>query len=163
MKPSIYPVVADHPGQLFIMPKPSGEWLQEDMQHYRSLGVDMIISMLETTEANELSLHNENDVCTDNSMKFLNFPITDRGLPDKNEFKELVCIVQSCLTNGEGIAVHCRAGIGRSGMLVCCALAGFIGSASDAIEVVSQARGVTVPDTQEQRMFIESIVQELMT
>jgi hypothetical protein len=45
-------------------------------------------------------------------------------------------------------------------MLVCCALATFIGSAENAIEVVSKARGVQVPDTQEQRDFIFGIVNE---
>ncbi len=135
MKPSIYPITVDHPGLLFIMPKPSGEWLHENMQHYRLLGVNMIISMLEPTEISELSLQNESNICADNHVEFLNFPILDRGLPDQNEFKELVC----------------------------CVLAMHAGSASNAIEFVSQARGVKVPDTQEQLRFIENVVLELMT
>ncbi len=160
MKPSIYPVVSDNPGQLFIMPKPSGEWLQEDITHYRSMGVDTVISMLETDEISELSLQKEGYFCADNNLKFINFPIPDRGLPDFDKFKVLVTTVTERLRNDEGVAVHCRAGIGRSGMLVCCALAAFIGSAENAIEIVSKARGVQVPDTQEQRDFIFGIVNE---
>ncbi len=144
------------------MPKPSGEWLQEDIQHYRLMGANMIISMLEASEAKELSLQNESDVCKDNRLDFFNFPIPDRGLPDRERFKEVIHLVTSHLKDNKGIAVHYRAGIGRSGMLVCCALARFVGSASDAIELVSRARGVNVPDTQEQRAFIESVVQELI-
>lgn len=162
MKPSIYPIVSGQPGSLFIMPKPSGEWLDEDVAHYRSVGANTIISMLEPAEIDELSLQNEGVVCADNQLDFINFPIQDRGLPNRDSFKILIGTVTLRLRNNEGVAVHCRAGIGRSGMLVCCALAEFVGSAVDAIEIVSRARGVEVPDTQEQRAFIVSIVQELM-
>ncbi|MEP5760479.1 MAG: dual specificity protein phosphatase family protein [Litoreibacter sp.] len=161
MKPSIYPIVSDYPGQLFIMPKPSGEWLQEDLEYYRFMGADTIISMLEAEEISELSLQKEDVVCADNKLDFINFPIMDRGLPDRDSFKVLVRTVTKRLRKNEGVAIHCRAGIGRSGMLVCCALAELIGSAENAIEFVTQARGVEVPDTQEQREFIFSIVKDL--
>ena len=161
MKPSIYPIVSDQPGSLFIMPKPSGEWLDEDVAHYRSMGANTIISMLEPAEIEELSLQNEGVACADNQLDFINFPIQDRGLPDRDGFKDLISIVTKRLRNNEGVAVHCRAGIGRSGMLVCCALAEFLGSAVEAMDVVSRSRGVEVPDTEEQREFIVSIVQEL--
>lgn len=161
MKPSIYPIVSDYPGQLFIMPKPSGEWLQEDIQHYRTMGADTIISMLEIEEISELSLQNEDDICVYNKLDFINFPIMDRGLPDRDAFKILVRTITKRLRKNEGVAIHCRAGIGRSGILVCCALALLIGSTDNAIEIVTQAHGVAVPDTQEQREFIFSIVKDL--
>ncbi|MEX0368759.1 MAG: dual specificity protein phosphatase family protein [Ruegeria sp.] len=161
MKPSMYPVSAEYPGQLFIMPKPSGEWLEDDVRHYHSMGVDVVISMLEDTEATELSLQDEGRVCLSNNMEFLNFPIPDRGLPDKKNFTELVALVRSRLSQNKSVAIHCRAGIGRSGMLVCCALSKFVGSPSAAIQLVSCARGVEVPDTAEQREFIESIAMEI--
>lgn len=161
MKPSIYPIASEQPGSLFIMPKPSGEWLDDDVAHYRSMGANTIISMLEAAEVEELSLQNERIACENNQLNFINFPIQDRGLPDRESFKKLIGIVTDRLRKNEGVAVHCRAGIGRSGMLVCCALAKFLGSAEDAMDVVSRSRGVEVPDTEEQRDFIVSIVQEI--
>lgn len=161
MKPSIYPIIADYPGRLFIMPKPSGEWLQEDIAHYRSMGVDTVISMLEIDEINELSLQKEDAHCADNNLNFINYPIPDRGLPEHDRFKAFVLSVTERLRRHEAVAVHCRAGIGRSGVLVCCSLAHFIGSVETAIELVSQARGVQVPDTQKQRDFISAIVEAL--
>lgn len=131
------------------------------MNYYRSMDVDLVISMLEHEEAVELSLQNEGSVCSDNNMDFLNYPVPDRGLPERERFKELIGVVRIRLVQNEGIAVHCRAGVGRSRMLVCSVLAGFIGSAQKAIEIVSGARGVEVPDTPEQRVFIDSIVSEL--
>ncbi|WP_299845308.1 protein-tyrosine phosphatase family protein [uncultured Jannaschia sp.] len=163
MKPSIYPIVAEYPGQLFIMPKPSGEWLEEDIQYYRSMGVDLIVSMLEHDEAIELLLNHEQIICFANGLNFVHLPTPDRGLPEKKEFMELISLIRKRLGRNEGIAVHCRAGIGRSGILVCSVLAGFVGSVTKSIEIVSAARGVQVPDTAGQLQFIEDIVRELGT
>ncbi len=157
MKPSIYPVSGEYPGRLFIMPKPSGDWLREDIQHYRSHGIDVIISMLEQSEIRELSLEEEGDICRANQIKFLNFPVQDRGIPEKKNFEGYLGAVLKQLRNQKRVAIHCRAGIGRSAMLVCCALSSFVGSAQTAVQLVSQARGVEVPDTPEQRAFIETI------
>ncbi|MBT7442781.1 MAG: hypothetical protein HN790_02295 [Methylococcales bacterium] len=52
--------------------------------------------------------------------------------------------------NGQGVAVHCRAGIGRSGMTTIAVLVRYGLSVDDAITLVSQARGIPVPDTEEQ-------------
>lgn len=162
MKPSIYEISGAYSGRLFIMPKPSGEWLAEDIQHYSTLDVSTVISMLEAPEIEELALQKEGDVCAAVRMNFVNFPIPDRGLPDPTKFTALVSETVQRLANGERVAVHCRAGIGRSGMLVCSSLAVLCGSAEQAIKAVSEARGVEVPDTQEQRIFIQNVVDDLL-
>jgi protein-tyrosine phosphatase len=162
MTPSIFPISAKYPGQLFIMPKPSAEGLEACIRHYRSMGATIIISMLDRAEIEELSLQREGDICSDNQLEFIHFPIPDFGLPERESFKVLVRDVTSRLRDNAGVAIHCRAGIGRSGMLACCTLAGFFGSADTAIETVSQARGVEVPDTPAQRAFIADIAQDLM-
>lgn len=157
MKPSIYLVGPKLPGNLFIMPKPSGEWLREDMAHYRAIGINTVISMLEPHEASELSLVDESAICVESGMDFVQFPITDRGLPEQVPFQNLVADIITRLRKAEDVAVHCRAGIGRSGMAVCCALLGFGHTVEEAIAVTSKARGVPVPDTPEQRAFIDQV------
>lgn len=161
MKPSIYLVAADLPGKLFIMPKPSGEWLKEDVDHYRSIGVDVIISLLEPDEVSELSLGEQSEICAENKIAFTQFPIVDRGLPELEPFKKLVLTAISDLKNGKNVAVHCRAGIGRSGITVCGALLGFGYSPEIAMKMTSDARGVKVPDTEGQRDFIGTMATEL--
>ncbi len=130
------------------------------MAHYRSRGVDVVVSMLEPGKAGELGPDAEEARCRDAGMMFMCFPIRDRGLPDQAGFGALIATVTDRLEAGQGVAVHCRAGIGRSGMLVCCVLAPFVGSAARAVDLVTRCRGVPVPDTAEQRAFIESIVRE---
>ncbi|MEP7351010.1 MAG: protein-tyrosine phosphatase family protein [Sphingorhabdus sp.] len=161
MKPSIYLVASNLPGRLFIMPKPSGEWLREDISHYGSLGIQVIISMLEPAEASELSLENEQAVCTEHQIDFIQFSVPDRGLPSKASFNTLVRNIAERLRNAETVAIHCRAGIGRSGMAVCCTLSEFGYSAAQAIALTSEARGVEVPDTPEQHEFVEQFMREM--
>ncbi len=156
MKPSIYKVDAPFLGSLFIMPKPSGEWLYDDLMHYDSLGVRHIVSLLCDDEIRELSLEKEEELCRDIDLSFTNFSIADRGLPEIESFTVLVGSIAGELTKGKSVAVHCRAGIGRAGILTCCLLKK-IGVKNDrAIELVSQARGVEVPDTDNQKEFISN-------
>lgn len=154
VKPSFYEIDADHPGKLVLMPKPSPEWLDDDIQFLRSIGVDILVSMLEDDEIRELGLDAEPQICEIHGIEFLSCPVPDRGLPEKGPFKGLIDEISKALVEEKTIAVHCRAGIGRSGMVVSAALANQIGSMEAAISIVNRDRGIEVPDTKSQRNFL---------
>jgi protein-tyrosine phosphatase len=65
------------------------------------------------------------------------------------------------LQGGQNVAVHCRAGIGRSGMVAACSLVALGLAAPLAQAEVSKARGVAIPDTVEQGVFISLFAQTL--
>jgi protein-tyrosine phosphatase len=50
--------------------------------------------------------------------------------------------------------IHCRAGIGRSSMIAACTMICADVSAADALSRIEAARGVRVPDTEEQRDWV---------
>jgi len=154
MKPSIYQVETPFTGSLYVMPKPSGEWLTEDLAHFKNIGIDHIVSLLWQDEIRELSLENQPSLCSTIGVKFTNFPIVDRGLPEIAGFTSMAKAVFAELSVGKSIAIHCRAGIGRTGMLACCLLKMAGIDNEEALELVSRARGVQVPDTILQRQFI---------
>lgn len=154
MTPSLYEVPVDTAGRLFIMPKPSGEWLDDDLKKLKLIGIDHIVSMLTPEEADSLSLANEGEVCEHNGINFTNVPVVDRDIPETAAAKELALSTIADLHAGSSVVVHCRAGIGRSGLVACCVLIGLGTLAEDALAKVSAARGVQVPDTEEQRKFI---------
>jgi protein-tyrosine phosphatase len=58
------------------------------------------------------------------------------------------------LAAGKSIAIHCRAGLGRSSMMAACVmvLAGI--DPNSVFDLIGAARGFTVPDTQEQRDLV---------
>lgn len=136
------------------MPKPSAERLDADVQHYRTIGINVIVSLLAKTEATELGLQAEAITCANHHLQFLQLGIPDFGLPALAPFTTLVRQIATKLTNGESVAVHCRAGIGRSGMLACCTLIELGLSPADAIEQVTTSRGQEVPDNDQQTDFI---------
>lgn len=138
------------------MPKPSAEWLSEDVAHYRALGINRIASLLTKDEAEELGLANEDAACVENHVAFCQYPIADREVPARHDFAGFAQMIAGELTGNRNVAIHCRAGIGRAGLLACCVLQLLDITPEDAIRMVTDGRGVAVPDTDEQREFILS-------
>lgn len=100
MKPSTYRVASDTAGALYVMPRPSSDWLEEDIGTYRSLGIDKIVSLLTPEEAADLGLQQERVCCETEQIDYFQFPISDRGLPDSPDFLRLVTEVCKALADG---------------------------------------------------------------
>lgn len=49
------------------------------------------------------------------------------------------------------IAIHCRAGIGRSSLIAASVMTAYHIPAEEAFSLIETARGFAVPDTQEQK------------
>jgi protein-tyrosine phosphatase len=58
------------------------------------------------------------------------------------------------LRDGRSIAIHCRAGIGRSSVIAACALIAFGVEAEQALALIKSCRGLNVPDTDAQRDWV---------
>jgi protein-tyrosine phosphatase len=139
------------------MPRPRGnDWLSDDLRILRQEGVDVIVSALTASEAEELGLSTEAQECTQSGLIFISFPIEDRSLPtDQVKFDLLVDQLLQYSRNGKAIVVHCRAGIGRSSLIAACVLVRMRFSAEAAFQSIELSRGCLVPDTPEQRQWVE--------
>jgi len=146
-------------GALFIMPCPAVGAMAEVLDSLRLKGVTVVLSMLPDDEAHELGAQDEAILCAERGITHLSFPIPDFGLPDVIPFAALIADLTGGLKNSENIAVHCRAGIGRSGMVAACMLIALGDTAAAATAKVSDAREVSIPDTVEQGRFIASFTQ----
>ena len=144
--------------RLAITPRPRGkDWLEDDIRFLQRAGVDVVVSALASAEAEELGLlEEEGHCCQSNGLEFLSFPIEDRSVPPSfNEFDDLLNSVTAYLRNGKAVGVHCRAGIGRSSMIVASTLIRNGLSVDRAFSAIQDARGCSVPDTPEQRKWVE--------
>jgi protein-tyrosine phosphatase len=71
--------------------------------------------------------------------------------------RSLLSSITEALDEGKSIAVHCRQGIGRSGLIAAAVLVSSGTDVDQAIETVSAARGQTVPETPEQLQWIRQL------
>ncbi len=152
MVPQIYKVLTSGNGFLAVMARPrSGEWLRDEIGGLSQIGVTTIASLLEPREETELELTSERAVAEELGLSFLSFPIADRGVPTATqEFHKFSARLAADVRAGRGVAVHCRAGIGRSGIAAAAVLVSLGHEPRDVFAMVSKARGVSVPDTDEQ-------------
>ena len=133
----------------------AGDYADEEFGALAAAGFSHVVSLLEIGEAFELGLSEEEIHCSQAGMTFENYPIPDRGLPaSPAEFGTLSASIHQRTAEGEAVAVHCRAGIGRSGLLAAAVLLHQGHSVEEAIGAVSHARGVEVPDTPEQAQWL---------
>ncbi len=65
------------------------------------------------------------------------------------------------LRTGKGLVIHCRAGIGRSGMIAACVLLRLGMPFGEVFPVLSRARRVPVPDTEAQVAWVKNFDREL--
>lgn len=129
-----------------------------DLSAWRAAGIGTVVSLLEPDEAARLGIGNEKVMCRTAGLDYVNFPIPDMQLPDRAAFTTFASTLASRIRAGDHLAVHCRASIGRTGMLTCAVLGQFAYDASAALAHVSAARGVAVPDTPAQRAFIHDLL-----
>lgn len=146
--------------RLGIMPRPrGGDWLEEDIRLLKAEGVGVIVSALEPDETAELELSQEADACRRGGIEFISFPIADRSVPDSVEgFRGFLNEVEKHLRCHKAVVVHRRAGIGRSSIIAACLLLRYGFPVAGAFELLKRARGFPVPDTPEQREWVERFV-----
>lgn len=152
MSPDIYQVEMIGSGSLSVMAKPvSGEWIEDEFSGIAQYGINRIISLLEEHESYEVGLSQERSLTEKNGMEFISYPIPDRGLPNSiSEFASFTKRIYHEAAGGLNTVIHCRAGIGRTGIVAAGVLLHCGFEPSQAFTLISEKRGVSVPDTQEQ-------------
>jgi protein-tyrosine phosphatase len=151
------------PWKLAILSRPrSGERLASEIAGWRSAGIGMVVSMLTAGEVNELELAQESSLSLAEGLIFVSCPIPDRGVPSNlAAFRECFRQAKSALDDGVAVGVHCRAGIGRTGLFCASLLVSSGRQVSEAFEVLSASRGVEMPDTEQQYQWVEKHAKSL--
>jgi len=78
------------------------------------------------------------------------------------EFVRQMESLERDLAAGRNVVLHCRQGIGRTGLVATCLLVASGHSASAAVEQLSAARGIAVPETLQQRQWIDHFAESLV-
>lgn len=150
------------PGRLTIMPRPrGGEWLEDDLKSLKTAGVTHVVSLLMPSEITDLGLSQEAALCTSLGLEYTSFPIPDRQSPSSlDATRDLIQAIEASLKAGQRIVIHCRMGIGRSSTIAACVMAHQNISPTEAFKELSRVRGFQVPDTDDQRQWVERYVKQ---
>jgi hypothetical protein len=143
-------------GRLAIMARPrAGDWLDDEIAGWRAAGIDIVVSLLVPAEIAELGLDRESALCREHGMELISFPVPDRGVPpSEGEAAALARDLAARVAQGKAVAVHCRAGIGRSSVIAACVMVLAGTEPYAAFDIIAAARRTRVPDTDEQRDWV---------
>ncbi|MES2944091.1 MAG: tyrosine-protein phosphatase [Pseudomonadota bacterium] len=149
------------PYRIGLMARPcGGEMLREEVQAWHAASVNTVVSLLESHEVRDLDLGEEAAICDEFGISFYRFSIPDRGTPQSmRETFSLVAELHSKLVQGESLLIHCRAGIGRTGLLAACLLYKLNVPRSEIFKVLSKSRGTSMPDTSAQAAWVDKFAR----
>ena|SRR5689334_7667165 len=128
---------------------------------------------LERTQATAVVCLNEAYELRDRYPSYLEWLVANRGTralwspwpdmhaPPVDEFASFLDTLKERLTKGEGLIVHCGAGIGRAGTTATALLMDFGLPLRDALSAVRAARPAAGPQTGEQDALLEQYEQLL--
>jgi len=161
MKTQLYRIPGPWAGQLAIVPRPrGGDWLEAEIRAWKAAGIDAVVSLLGSAEEWELGLQEEAEASRAAGIRFFSFPIPDRQTPTSAEkVGRLIEQLLSLLESGKSVAIHCRQSVGRSALLAAALLVEAGVSPDEAFYRIEDARGCLVPDTPEQRAWVEGFAQ----
>ncbi len=151
-------------GAITMMPRPPGGiQLKPFVEYLRDhQGVDVVVSLLQFEEAKSLSLVNEGSVCEQCGIEFVNFPIKDHRVPAFFvPFNQLITKLVGDVQQGKKLAIHCYAGIGRTGLVAASILVKLGMEVDYALLNLSQSRGLRVPETLDQISWLHHHNQAL--
>jgi predicted protein tyrosine phosphatase len=160
---NLYWIAGPWPGKLALAARPRGtDWLEDEVRDWQKAGIDIVLSLLTPDEEQELGLSEEAQVTHDTGMRFVSLPIPDRQVPSSpSEVAPILEELNAELLACKNAVIHCRQGVGRSGMMAACLLVLRGMDPGAAVLELERVRGTSVPETAEQRRWIDLFASSL--
>jgi ADP-ribosyl-[dinitrogen reductase] hydrolase len=124
----------------------TGAWqrdLDTDLKAVAAWGATALVTLMESHELELLRVPDIGHKTAALNMQWLHLPIRDVSIPDANfeaAWETQGRALLERLTNGQGVVVHCRGGLGRTGLIAARLLIELGEQPARALSLVRQAR-----------------------
>lgn len=141
----------DVKGQLYASPMPFGPYDPGNalLKIYKQRHIAFAIMLVTDAELEKKAKRDLLAIYKQNNIQPIRFPIADYTSPELHTFSKTVDQVSGYLRAGAHMAVHCNAGVGRTGVMACCIVRDITGKTTgEAIEYVRQYMQTNMTDEQ---------------
>jgi protein-tyrosine phosphatase len=134
-----------------------------DLDALQGVGCTLLVSLMEDHELTQFGMRELLTLAAPRSIELVRFPIRDGSVPLPEvapAFDALVARLEAALAMGATAVVHCRGGLGRTGLVAAALLVRRGFAAREAIRIVRAARPGTV-ENEEQARYVEAYARGL--
>jgi protein-tyrosine phosphatase len=131
--------------------------IDADLALLRTWGAGLVITLMERREFDLLCVPNLTERIAAHEMDWTHLPIADQGVPSAAFFKvwpQIRADAVARLKRGERVILHCRGGLGRTGLVAALFLMEAGLKFQNAIKMVRQVRSGAI-ETTEQELFVQ--------
>jgi protein-tyrosine phosphatase len=147
-----------HPGMHFLWQRDLEKDLIRLQQEYST---HLLVTLLEAEEMPKLKIPNLIDRVKAHGMQSCWFPIPDFSTPDSmSELQQLIEKILTAVETEQTVVIHCKGGLGRSGLVAASCLVALGHSPETAFALVRQARPGSV-ETASQEAYVHQLAKFL--
>lgn len=141
-------------------PGASGRWdrsLEADLDRIRNVfRAGVLVSLVEDHELDALGIGALPAACARHGLDLVRFPIADGGVPASSAaFDALVADIVARATDGWNIVIHCRGGLGRTGLVAAACLVTRGHTPASALRAARAARPGAVETPAQERYLAD--------
>lgn len=105
------------------------------LEAMKNAGVGTVVMLTSDLEATQVTGRDLRKIYESESLQVIYFPIRDFGTPEMAELHNVVDQVLKKAKKGENIAIHCHAGIGRTGLFAACMARSVFGYSAEGARI----------------------------